>query len=208
MTRRRGMTPEEEALWRKAMRDVAPFPHKKPPPHTPPLVSSSRRAGPIASLPGRQAARNASSASTSTVKSPPHGGHVDTLVPHRPSHPFASGDPKMDRRAGRGRIAIDAVLDLHGHTQRTALPTLHRFVAEGHRRGARCLLVITGKGAAQSDALNSDGSAQMGRGVLRSRFRDWLADAPLRDLVSRASPAHARHGGGGAFYVFLKSRKS
>jgi DNA-nicking Smr family endonuclease len=106
-------------------------------------------------------------------------------------------------------MPVDAVLDLHGHTQRTAYGALLRFVTDAHAHGARCLLVITGKGAPSISAGISEHSrgeklAGAGRGVLRSRFAGWLEEEPLRRLVSRASPAHQRHGGAGAFYIFLK----
>ncbi|MEO1136267.1 MAG: Smr/MutS family protein [Pseudomonadota bacterium] len=121
----------------------------------------------------------------------------------RAQHPFAAGDPRLDRLAGRGRLAIDAVLDLHGHSQRTARVALGRFLAAHHARGARCVLVITGKGSAAGARADSMEQGA-GRGILRARFHDWLSEASLRDLISRASQAHPRHGGAGAFYVFLK----
>ncbi|MEZ5893529.1 MAG: Smr/MutS family protein [Parvularculaceae bacterium] len=174
--RRRGLTPDEEALWRKAMRDVSAYRGKGHAPQR--LVSPSQEI---------MTARPARAYSASPAAS----------APAPAAHPFDAGDPALDRRAGRGRIAIDAVLDLHGHTQETAHGALNRFVAGWHGRGARCLLVITGKGGGQSGAGG-------GRGVLKSRFEEWLTEEPLRRLVSRASPAYRRHGGGGAFYVFLK----
>ena len=53
------------------------------------------------------------------------------------------------------------------------------------------MLVITGKGRA-------------GEGVIRKRFLDWLNTPDVRDQVASYAQAHQRHGGGGAFYVFLK----
>ena len=111
-----------------------------------------------------------------------------------PANPLYSGDPKMDRRAGRERLAIDATLDLHGHTQISAERELTRFIKEAHARRSRCVLVITGKGAA-------------GTGVLRQRFVDWIAASSIRPLIARAAQAHARHGGSGAYYVFIKAQK-
>ncbi len=203
MTRRhfdnRGLTPEEEALWRKAMRDVAAYGRKKP--LTEKLVSGSQPGSQAMSksAPGLLKSRQITG---QTSKVPPRQAEP---LPSRTQHPFAAGDPRLDKLAGRGRLAIDAVLDLHGHTQRTAETTLRRFVMEAHARGARCVLVITGKGAPDVSGSNSRGwEAPGGKGVLRARLSDWLADEPLRKLVSRASPAHQRHGGGGAFYLFLK----
>ena len=185
MTRRRGLSPEEDTLWRRVLKDVTPLRRSnKPVPKS--LVSDPQGGGGWSmkrpeSLPAEKIAPVSRRAGSSP-----------------PEHPFAAGDPRLDRLAGRGRLAIDATLDLHGHTQRTARAALHRFVAEAHGRGARCLLVITGKGGPAA------GEGGAGRGVLRARLADWLAEEPVRRLIARASPAHPRHGGGGAFYIFLK----
>lgn len=198
MTRRhrgsRGLSPEEEALWRKAMRDVAPYDRKRP--LVEKLVSGPQSAGPAPSNPAPGLLKPRQPAGSKPAR------HADPLPP-RKQHPFVAGDPRLDRLAGRGRLPIDAVLDLHGHSQRTAEMALKRFVTEGHARGARCLLVITGKGAGDRGAL-SRGWEASGRGVLKARLHDWLAEEPLQKLVSRASPAHQRHGGAGAYYLFLK----
>jgi DNA-nicking Smr family endonuclease len=179
VTRRRKLTPEEDALWRKATQDVSRYQPQKHPAES--LVSASQGLG--------AAPRKRSQGPIEpTLRSSP-------ASQSQSADPFASGDPKLDRLAGRGRIEIDAVLDLHGHRQETARTTLHRFIAVGHARGARCLLVITGKGA---------GADTAGRGVLRARFRDWVNEELVRGYVSRAARAHQRHGGDGAFYVFLK----
>ena len=189
MSRRRGLTPEEEALWRRATRDVASPRAKKP--LTDSLVSTSQHA--LKSSTGVTLGR--------AYRVP--GGAEPLRRPENRAlpHPFAAGDPRLDKMAGRGRLPIDAVLDLHGHTQRTARGVLHRFIADGHGRGARCLLVITGKGAPEFTRGLDRGA---GRGVLRARLADWIGEEAVRKFVSRAAPAHQRHGGAGAFYIFLK----
>ena len=53
------------------------------------------------------------------------------------------------------------------------------------------MLVITGKG-----------------GVLRPYLPLWLNAPELQDLVIGMREAHAKHGGGGAFYVALQKRKT
>ena len=194
MSRRRGLTPEEEALWRKATRDTTPYRAKTP--LVEKLVSPTQSAGGGGPKPSSGLLKTRHNTARSSRSKEP--------LPARVQHPFAAGDPRMERLAGRGRLPIDAVLDLHGHTQRTAEAVLRRFVTEGHARGARCLLVITGKGAPDLSGPASGWEGHGGKGVLRARLHDWLSEEPLRQLVSRASPAHPRHGGGGAFYVFLK----
>lgn len=69
--------------------------------------------------------------------------------------------------------------------------SLAKFVEVERMNGARCVLVITGKGKA-------------GTGVLRRRFLDWINQAEIRPHVSGYSVANARHGGDGAFYLLLK----
>ena len=215
MSRRRGLTPEEEALWRKVTRDVAPSRMKKPVPEM--LVS-----------PPKSMQKPSSGMGLARRHMGPEGGPAGPASHGRPKppsprleHPFASGDPRLEKLAGRGRLPIDATLDLHGHTQRTARPVLHQFIAEGYARGARCLLVITGKGAPEftrgveaetggawngghSGGMGGGMSGGSGRGVLRARLAHWIGEDTVRKFVSRASPAHQRHGGGGAFYIFLK----
>ena len=115
---------------------------------------------------------------------------VRSSATHAAPDVFHSGDPRLDRHVRRGRMDIDARFDLHGHSWATAKNALHDFVVEARRRGHRCVLVITGKGS----------------GVLRSGLQAWLHEEALRQHIVRASPAHQKHGGGGAFYLFLKAR--
>lgn len=107
------------------------------------------------------------------------------------STPAPIPDRGRERRVKRGKIEISATFDLHGHTQASAARVLPAFLMREQAEGARCVLIITGKGRG-------------GEGVLRRRFLDWLETAAARPIVSGYSEAHARHGGSGAFYVFLR----
>ncbi|HEY2482624.1 MAG TPA: Smr/MutS family protein [Caulobacteraceae bacterium] len=104
-------------------------------------------------------------------------------------------EPGRYRRMALGREAIGGRLDLHGLNQDQARADLITFLRAAVTRGARGVLVITGKGA-------------LGDGVLRRRVPEWLAEPPLRPLVAGISEAHRRHGGAGALYVALKRRRS
>jgi len=106
----------------------------------------------------------------------------------RPARPADRG---REKRIRRGQAPIHARLDLHGHTQASAQSTLLDFVIRERHSGARCVLVITGKG-------------RSGEGVIRQRFRDWLESPQARQHVSGFATAHQKHGGEGAFYVFLR----
>ncbi len=108
--------------------------------------------------------------------------------------------PGVDRRTAerlrRGKLRIDARLDLHGYTQAAAHEALTAFVTEGAARGHRCLLIVTGKGA-----------VSQGGGVLRRGVPEWLNLPPCRGLVLAITESQPQHGGGGAFYVLLRRKR-
>jgi DNA-nicking Smr family endonuclease len=101
------------------------------------------------------------------------------------------------QRVARGRDAIDARFDLHGLTQAEAHAALIRFLRSASARGARLVLIITGKGRA--------GDSE--RGVLRRQVPHWLALPELRELVIGFEGAAGAHGGEGALYVRLRRQR-
>jgi len=118
-------------------------------------------------------------------------------------------DRSSDRRLRRGRVEVEARLDLHGLTASAARGELWRFLMRARARGFGAVLVITGKGAgarAQDDSRFEPWSvdARPLPGVLRRAFADWMAEPDFAPLCAGYSPAHARHGGSGAFYVILR----
>lgn len=112
--------------------------------------------------------------------------------------PLIGGDPRREKLVARGRLHIDGVLDLHGMRQVEADRATSAFLGRAIAQGHRVLLIITGKGS-------KDGT--QGRGVLRKRFLQAMDGGLYGSRVSSVKPAHQRHGGDGAFYVFLKAPK-
>ncbi len=108
-----------------------------------------------------------------------------------PSAPGLPADRSREKKVRRGKLAIAASFDLHGHNQASAARALPDFLARQQAAEARCVLVITGKG-------------RDGQGILRRNFLTWLDSAAARKLISGYSESHPRHGGAGAFYVFLR----
>ncbi len=196
MTRRRQPTAEERRLWERAMaetrrlRNPAPVPEgnraarndpEPAQPHTAPAPAFPAR------LPG--------AAAPARAKATP---------PAATSEPWAQMDRRNLQRLRKGRMRIEARLDLHGMTLAQAHPALSRFVQDSHRAGRRLLLVITGKGRGPVETGFVMG---LERGVLRRQVPAWLARPPLSACVLRVEPAARRHGGEGAFYVYLKRRR-
>lgn len=102
-------------------------------------------------------------------------------------------DHKTRRKIAKGRMAIEARIDLHGMSQSRASLALNSFIHACYMDGIRLVLVITGKG-------------QAGTGILRRQVPNWLLSGELRPMVAACHEAHISHGGSGALYVRLKRR--
>jgi DNA-nicking Smr family endonuclease len=106
----------------------------------------------------------------------------------------------MKSKVVRGNTPIEGRLDLHGLTQASAHAALSRFLRSAQGRGAKVVLVITGKGGG-----NADGSE---RGVLKRVVPQWLALPEFRNLVVGFEWAHAAHGGEGALYIRVRRNRA
>ena len=110
----------------------------------------------------------------------------------------AGSAPGLDKRTAerlrRGQLAIEARIDLHGHSQAEAHRALTAFITGAAEAGRRCVLVITGKGEA-------------GAGVIRAAVPGWLNSADLRPKILAFRPAQPRDGGTGAIYVLIKRKR-
>ncbi len=109
------------------------------------------------------------------------------------------------RQLERGRLAVDARLDLHGMRQRDAHAALRRFLKSAQRKGHRNVLVITGKGAEVDESRPFYAAEE--RGVLRQAVPHWLGQPDLAHVVVSYAPAPRRLGGEGALYVRIRAAK-
>ncbi|KIC49780.1 Smr/MutS family protein [Tateyamaria sp. ANG-S1] len=194
---RRELRPEEEDLWRRVA-DKTERLHPEKPFHpddfvtTPPPSPRSRPTFEVA--PARQTSRT-SGPKTSVNLSP-------SIVDQVAAQPV-----QMDRKAftqmRRGKLKPEGKLDLHGMTIDRAHPALTRFILSAHGQGKRLVLVVTGKGKHRDD----DGPIPVRFGVLRHQVPQWLSMPPLSSAVLQVSQANVKHGGGGAYYVYLRRQR-
>lgn len=105
-------------------------------------------------------------------------------------------------RLRKGLVPPDAHIDLHGMTQAVAHRTLVSWLSAAHRRGHRLVVVVTGKGNPRNDE-NAPWMASP-HGVLKQMVPRWLNEPELAALIADVRPAHVKHGGGGALYVYLR----
>ncbi|MBB4642901.1 Smr/MutS family protein [Rhizorhapis suberifaciens] len=111
-------------------------------------------------------------------------------------------DSNWERRITGGRLQPEISIDLHGDTLSVAHQRLERTLAEAVARGARIILVITGKSRESSRAQD-----RPGRGAIRAEIGHWLDRSAHATRIASVRNAHPRHGGAGAIYVILRRKK-
>ena len=112
-------------------------------------------------------------------------------------------DRKTFAKMTRGKLKPEGRIDLHGMTLDRAHGALNRFIFSSYAAGKRLVLVITGKGKDRDEG----GPIPVRYGVLRHQVPQWLSSPPLSAHVMQVSSAHVSHGGGGAYYVYLRRKR-
>jgi DNA-nicking Smr family endonuclease len=129
-------------------------------------------------------------------------------VLHKSPPPLTGFDRRTEQKLMRGKVEVDARIDLHGLNLEEARLRLLDFIARRRMQGLGLVLVITGKGASPFASHTLHGRdhfyAPEREGRLRRQLPEWLHEAQFRTHVTGFQPAHPRHGGGGAFYVKLR----
>jgi DNA-nicking Smr family endonuclease len=169
--RHRGLDDEDASLWAHVTKSVKPLAGRGALRHAPAMPNPNREEQPR--------------------HRPPPTKPVEDRVP-----PLAPIERRTRAALERGSESVDAVLDLHGHTQDVAHAALRRFLAGAQRDGLKFVLIVTGKGSTDSPG--------GGRGVLKRMVPLWLRAPELRALVVGFDEAAHRHGGAGALYVRLR----
>ncbi len=163
------LSKDDAALWKEMTRDVRRMPERN--------YQEGDDAQDEEDAPPREKTGERVRVKSSDAPSAPKGRDVDK---------------RTAQRLARGRMKIEATLDLHGMNQEEARTALERFIKSSHARGRRCVLVVTGKGR------------QEGQGVLKRRVPEWLGEGALGPLVLRVAQAKPPDGGEGAIYVLLR----
>lgn len=195
--RRRSLTEDERKLWRAAMKDARP-------------LTPATAAPPVSVVPPPAPPSPLSSPAPKPATPAPRPLPAPVRRPVEPP-PLTGLDRRLSQRLARGQMEAEATLDLHGHSQERAYGVLLDFLARSRARGLRCVLVITGKGASPYARHTLHGATfyevPERQGVLRGAVPRWLNEAEFRLHASGFQPAHPKHGGGGAFYVWLRKKR-
>lgn len=94
----------------------------------------------------------------------------------------------------RGDFSVQGHVDLHGLGVEAAREELEKFLFESRRKGARCVVVVHGRGLHSKDR----------EPVLKERVGVWLSRGKLSRIVLAFATARPADGGAGAVYVLLR----
>ncbi|MCO6187996.1 Smr/MutS family protein [Rhizobium sp. L1K21] len=179
---KKGMSHEDRILWGKVARSVRALPGRMERlGEFEELLNGEAPETPVAKRRGLDTSASEVEALPST-RQQPSGTH----------HPI---EKPVKRKISKGRLALEARIDLHGLVQSEAHALLHSFIVHAHERGMRHVLVITGKGS----SLGSEGA-------LKRAVPLWFSKPEFRFLISGYEQAARNHGGEGALYVRLKRK--
>ena len=187
---RRGLTPEENELWNKVARQANPM-HAKPivrPPQE--IFNHESVEEPAKPIPRFKVGEKATAIA---IRSLPDSAKPASI----------QMDHKSFGKLKRGKLKPESRIDLHGMTVERAHGVLTTFIQDAYARQLRLVLVITGKGKDRDDG----GPIPTPRGILKRQVPMWLSAMPLSAMVLQTAEAHLRHGGSGAYYVYLRRRR-
>ncbi|ABR62042.1 Smr/MutS family protein [Sinorhizobium medicae] len=183
MAREKKLSAEDRILWGKVARSARPMPGRLDD-----LEELLGGAAEIKAVPGPEAD------SSSAPEKIDRGFSISReKMEQRPHHPL---ERPVKRKLAKGRLTLEARIDLHGMIQSEANGLLLQFLLRARERGMRHVLVITGKGT----SLGSDGA-------LKRAVPFWFSLPEFRPLISSYEPAARNHGGEGALYVRLARAK-
>lgn len=168
----RALSAEEAALWERVTREVRAFRER---PAAPPEAAEPKVAKPTVA------------AKPSFPMWPAKAREV----------PGTTLDGSWDRRLARGEAVPDMTIDLHGHSLGTAYEALDAGLARAEARGARVVLLITGRPPTSA-------GPPVRRGAIRAAVGDWLHASRHAARIAAVRNAAPRHGGAGALYIVLR----
>ena len=103
-------------------------------------------------------------------------------------------DYNISRKLSNKEFKIDAILDLHGKTEKKAYEEVKMFINKCFFNELKNLIIITGKGKSNN-------------GILKLNTPNWLLNNELSKFIVGFEVMPEKKGGEGALFVKLKNRK-
>jgi len=105
-------------------------------------------------------------------------------------------------------INIDKKIDFHGKTLLDSEELFSNTIISCYNKGLRCLLFVTGKGLYKTTGFQENDKPKLYHGVIRSALINWVKSKKFSQYILSYGAASIEHGGEGAFYVYLRRKKT
>jgi DNA-nicking Smr family endonuclease len=98
-------------------------------------------------------------------------------------------------------------IDLHGYSLDEANKIIEDFIFKAYEENVNKLIVVTGKGLHSEN--EKDPYVSKDLGILKYSVPEFISNnSNLINIINEITDAEVEDGGGGAFYIFLKKKKS
>ena len=115
--------------------------------------------------------------------------------------------PNKDFKSNNEKAFKVRSIDLHGYTLDQANKTIEKFINKAYIENVNKLVVVTGKGLHSGNEKDPYVSKDMS--ILKYSVPEFILNNKiLMGMINEIKDAKLEDGGEGAFYIFLKKRKS
>tara|TARA_S200000501_G_scaffold60246_1_gene50658 strand:- start:971 stop:1393 length:423 start_codon:yes stop_codon:yes gene_type:complete len=115
--------------------------------------------------------------------------------------------PNKDYKKSNLKIFKTKSIDLHGYTLEEANKTIEKFIYKSFKEKINKLIVVTGKGLHSQN--EKDPYVSKDLSILKYSVPEFIEkNKNLMNIINEIKDAEVEDGGSGAFYIFLKKRRS
>ena len=115
--------------------------------------------------------------------------------------------PNKDLKFQIKKTNKTSLIDLHGYTLDGANKVMEDFINKAYLENVNKLIVVTGKGLHSKN--EKDPYVSKDLGILKYSVPEFISNnSNLMNKISEISDAKLEDGGEGAFYIYLKKKKS
>jgi len=147
---------------------------------------------------------------TNSGQSPNSNKYKANILPKGISKNHNQLYPGLDRKRHdllkKGKLSPENSIDLHGLSAKRAEEAVLDFLFQSYSQGTRLVLVITGKGRNSVQKGSNFFRETKDIGIIKKSLTSWIKNSDIMSVILHIMPAHFKHGGDGAFYVYLKKR--
>ena len=123
---------------------------------------------------------------------------------------FVSSDEKIPNKdlisVKQNNFKVKSI-DLHGYTLDEANKIIEKFIYKSFKEKINKLIVVTGKGLHSQN--EKDPYVSKNLSILKYSVPEFIENnSGLMSIIREVKDANIEDGGGGAFYIFLKNKKS